>query len=111
MKMQRIVLSAYFSEKRKIIGGKFLIATIFFSLFSALALAQENVNKSMKKGNIGGYMITKVEKVNESFNAGYSMYAAAWPLIKEYPGRSFQSGLFGTWMHPSNTHSWSHQST
>ena len=99
--MQRIVLSAYFSEIRKIIGGKFLIATIFFSLFSALALAQENVNKSMKKGNIGGYMITKVEKVNESFNAGYSMYAAAWPLIKEYPGRSFQSGLFGTWMHPS----------
>lgn len=101
MKMQRIVLSAYFSEKRKIIGGKFLIATIFFSLFSTLALAQENVNKSLKKGNIGGYMITKVEKVNESFNAGYSMYAAAWPLIKEYPGRSFQSGLFGTWMHPS----------
>ena len=101
MKMERIVLSAYFSEKRKIIGGKFLIATIFFSLFSTLALAQENVNKSLKKGNIGGYMITKVEKVNESFNAGYSMYAAAWPLIKEYPGRSFQSGLFGTWMHPS----------
>lgn len=101
MKMQRIVLSAYFSEKRKIIGGKFLIATIFFSLFSTFALAQENVNKSLKKGNIGGYMITKVEKVNESFNAGYSMYAAAWPLIKEYPGRSFQSGLFGTWMHPS----------
>lgn len=101
MKKERIVLSAYFSEKRKIIGGKFLIATIFFSLFSTLALAQENVNKSLKKGNIGGYMITKVEKVNESFNAGYSMYAAAWPLIKEYPGRSFQSGLFGTWMHPS----------
>jgi len=101
MKMERIVLSAYFSEKRKIIGGKFLIATIFFSLFSTLALAQENVNKSLKKGNIGGYMITKVEKVNESYNAGYSMYAAAWPLIKEYPGRSFQSGLFGTWMHPS----------
>jgi hypothetical protein len=71
MKMQRIVLSAYFSVIRKIIGVKFLIATIFFSLFSALALAQENVNKSMKKGNIGGYMITKVEKVNESFNAGY----------------------------------------
>ena len=101
MKMERIVLSEYFSEIRKIIEGKFLIATIFFSLFISLALAQENANKSMKKGNIGGYMITKVEKVNESFNAGYSMYAAAWPLIKEYPGRSFQSGLFGTWMHPS----------
>ena len=101
MKMERIVFSEYFSEIRKIIEGKFLIATIFFSLFISLARAQENANKSMKKGNIGGYMITKVEKVNESFNAGYSMYAAAWPLIKEYPGRSFQSGLFGTWMHPS----------
>ncbi len=101
MKMQRIVLSKYFSEKRKIIGVKSLFATIFFSLLISLASAQESANKSMKKGNIGGYMITKVEKVDESFNAGYSMYAAAWPLIKEYPGRSFQSGLFGTWMHPS----------
>ncbi|MGM0573780.1 MAG: hypothetical protein ACQESL_08510, partial [Bacteroidota bacterium] len=42
------------------------------------------------------------ERVDESYNAGYSMYAAAWPLLKEYPGRSFQSGLFGTWMHPQN---------
>ena len=102
MKMQRIVLSKYFSEKRKIIGVKSLFATIFFSLLISLASAQESANKSMKKGNIGGYMITKVEKVDESFNAGYSMYAAAWPLIKEYPGRSFQSGLFGTWMHPAH---------
>jgi hypothetical protein len=45
-------------------------------------------------------MITKLEKVDESYNAGYSMYAAAWPLVREYPGRDFQSGLFGTWMHP-----------
>ena len=101
MKKKRIELSDYFSEKRKPMGVKSLLATLFFSLLISLASAQENANKSMKKGNIGGYMITKVEKVDESFNAGYSMYAAAWPLIKEYPGRSFQSGLFGTWMHPS----------
>jgi hypothetical protein len=101
MKKKRIELSDYFSEKRKPMGVKSLLATIFFTLLISLASAQENANKSMKKGNIGGYMITKVEKVDESFNAGYSMYAAAWPLIKEYPGRSFQSGLFGTWMHPS----------
>ena len=101
MKKKRIELSDYFFEKRKPMGVKSLLATLFFSLLISLASAQENANKSMKKGNIGGYMITKVEKVDESFNAGYSMYAAAWPLIKEYPGRSFQSGLFGTWMHPS----------
>jgi len=99
--MKRIVFSEFFSEKRKTRGGKYHIATIFFSLLISYAMAQENTNKSMKKGNIGGYMITKVEKVNDSFNAGYSMYAAAWPLIKEYPGRNFQSGLFGTWMHPA----------
>ena len=23
---------------------------------------------------------------------------AAWPLLKNYPGQEFQSGLFGTWM-------------
>jgi hypothetical protein len=52
------------------------------------------------KGNAGGYLITQREKVDESFNAGYSMYSAAYPLLREYPGREFQSGLFGTWMHP-----------
>ena len=99
--MNPFVLSEYFSTKRKTMNGKYFIVSVFFSLLISLAMAQENSNKSMKKGNVGGYMITKVEKVNESFNAGYSMYAAAWPLIKEYPGRSFQSGLFGTWMHPA----------
>jgi len=27
------------------------------------------------------------------------MYVAAWPLLEEYPGHRFQTGLFGTWMH------------
>jgi hypothetical protein len=27
------------------------------------------------------------------------MYVAAWPLVREYPGNRFQTGLFGTWMH------------
>ncbi|MHC4558485.1 MAG: hypothetical protein ACYS80_14405, partial [Planctomycetota bacterium] len=32
----------------------------------------------------------------------FSMYVAAWPLLEEYPGRRFQTGLFGTWMHAKN---------
>jgi hypothetical protein len=63
---------------------------------------EQSAQGTLRVGNVGGYMITKVEKVDESFDAGYSMYAAAWPLLKEYPGRNFQSGLFGTWMHPKN---------
>jgi hypothetical protein len=54
----------------------------------------------MYKGNVGGYMHAGKDRVEESYNAGFSMYSAAWPLLGEYPGRSFQSGLFGTWMHP-----------
>jgi hypothetical protein len=57
-------------------------------------------DKAIRDGYVGGYMITKVAKVDTSYNAGYSMYAAAWPLVRQYPGREFQSGLFGTWMFP-----------
>lgn len=54
---------------------------------------------SIAVGNMGGY--TRVGIVNPDdteFNAGYSCYSAAWPLLREYPGHKFQSGLFGTWM-------------
>ena len=33
-----------------------------------------------------------------SFNAGYSICTAAWPLVEKYQGHNFQSGLYGTWM-------------
>ena len=45
-----------------------------------------------------GYTSVGVEKGDGSYGAGYSLYSAAWPLLREYPGHLFQSGLFGTWM-------------
>ncbi|HSF46096.1 MAG TPA: hypothetical protein VLA58_08790 [Chitinophagaceae bacterium] len=75
-----------------------LIWILTFSFVSAQN--KDSGDEKIREGNVGGYMITKVEKGDTSYNAGYSMYAAAWPLLREYPGRSFQSGLFGTWMHP-----------
>ena len=47
---------------------------------------------------MSGYMLVPVERVPDEFNAGFSLYAAAWPLLERYPGSRFQSGLFGTWM-------------
>ena len=41
---------------------------------------------------------SRTSKVDAKYNAGFSMYVAAWPLLKNYPGQEFQSGLFGTWM-------------
>ncbi|MFM7798363.1 MAG: sialate O-acetylesterase [Planctomycetota bacterium] len=49
-------------------------------------------------GELSGYMLVPVERVPEEFNGGFSLYAAAWPLVERYPGSRFQSGLFGTWM-------------
>lgn len=51
-----------------------------------------------KRGEMAGYLLVPNEKVPETFNAGFSMYIAAWPLLKQYPGQRFQSGLPGTWM-------------
>lgn len=79
----------------------FFAFNIIVQLSTVVSAQQVSVNDSLKKGNVGGYMIAQTEKVEDSYNAGYSMYVAAYPLLKEYPGRSFQSGLFGTWMHPN----------
>jgi hypothetical protein len=47
---------------------------------------------------MAGYLLVPHEKVDDRFNAGFSMYVTAWPLLENYPGSKFQSGLFGTWM-------------
>ncbi len=53
-----------------------------------------------RKAEMAGYLLVPHGKVPETYNAGFSMYVAAWPLLKAYPGQDFQSGLFGTWMFP-----------
>ncbi len=47
---------------------------------------------------MAGYLLVPHERAPASYNAGFSMYVAAWPLLKAYPGQRFQTGLFGTWM-------------
>jgi hypothetical protein len=55
---------------------------------------------TVEKGEMAGYLIVPHDKrVPETYNAGFSLYVAAWPLLEEYPGNRFQTGLFGTWMH------------
>lgn len=52
----------------------------------------------VQEGEMAGYLLVPNEKVPETYNGGFSMYVAAWPLLREYPGTRFQTGLFGTWM-------------
>lgn len=51
-----------------------------------------------RQGEMAGYLLVPHERVDKKYNGGFSMYVAAWPLLKNYPGQDFQSGLFGTWM-------------
>ncbi len=51
-----------------------------------------------RRTEMAGYLIVPHDKVPETYDAGFSMYVAAWPLLRNYPGQEFQSGLFGTWM-------------
>jgi hypothetical protein len=57
----------------------------------------------IQEGEMAGYLFGPAEKVPEEFNGGFSLYAAAWPLVGTYPGHKFQTGLCGTWMHPQWT--------
>lgn len=82
---------------------KVLSAVSLIILLAPIAMAQQSsYGASIRKGNVGGYMISQTEKVDNTYNAGYSMYVAAYPLVRDYSGRNFQSGLFGTWMHPQH---------
>lgn len=77
------------------------VSCLLFVLILPVTSLFAEANK-IYKGNVGGYFHASKDKVDDSYNAGYSMYSAAWPLMKEYPGRSFQTGLFGTWMGPDH---------
>jgi hypothetical protein len=78
----------------------------FFTLFaSCVALVfvlplspQAGAPNQIQEGEMAGYLLVPNEKVQETYNAGFSMYVAAWPLVQKYPGHRFQTGLFGTWM-------------
>ena len=52
----------------------------------------------LREVNIGGYLSVGHSQVPATFNAGFSFYSAAWPLVEQYQGHRFQSGLYGTWM-------------
>ena len=70
------------------------LAALLFASLSAASAAE------IQKGEMAGYLLVGPEKVPDEYNAGFSLYAAAWPLLEQYPGHNFQTGLVGTWMRP-----------
>jgi len=81
---------------RTILSG-FMAAGLALGLVGAPEVRAQDQGR-VKDAEMAGYLLVPHDKVPDSFNAGYSMYVAAWPLLKNYPGDRFQTGLFGTWM-------------
>ena len=82
-------------KKRSFTLFTFCLALVFVLPPAPLIGASNQI----QKGEMAGYLLVPHDKVPETYNAGFSMYVAAWPLLQEYPGNRFQTGLFGTWMH------------
>ncbi len=57
-------------------------------------------NPNILLSHIGGYQgpTSAGGFVPNNYNAGFSVYVAAWSLWKTYPGNNSQTGLYGTWM-------------
>lgn len=73
------------------------IKSFVFAMMAACGCGTIGAEEPIK-GEMAGYLLVPHSKVADEFNAGFSMYVAAWPLLENYPGSQFQSGLFGTWM-------------
>jgi hypothetical protein len=100
--MEKIMLANRVNGKCQIILKKrfFTLFTSCLALVFVLSLAPVIIaSNQIQKGEMAGYLLVPNDKVPEMYNAGFSMYVAAWPLLQEYPGRRFQTGLFSTWMH------------
>lgn len=83
------------------LGAAKILAPIGKAFADALGPAsttEEAPDRLPESAEMAGYLLVPHEKVDQKFNGGFSMYVAAWPLLKNYPGEEFQSGLFGTWM-------------
>ncbi|MFO1064450.1 MAG: hypothetical protein U0892_11355 [Pirellulales bacterium] len=78
--------------------NRFCISICGLSLVTA-SVRPSSAADGVQEAEMAGYLLVPHDKVPESYNAGFSMYVAAWPLLKQYPGNRFQTGLFGTWMH------------
>ncbi|MCB9266317.1 MAG: T9SS type A sorting domain-containing protein [Lewinellaceae bacterium] len=72
-------------------------AVFMFCIISGLA---NNVNAQIVDASQSGFTWVSTENVADTaFGSGYTMYCAAWPIFKQYPGpEDFQTGLSSSWM-------------
>jgi hypothetical protein len=76
----------------------------FFFLIMFLGLSTPT-NGQITNARKSGFTWISTENVTDkNYGAGYTMYSAAWPIFKHYPGPdNFQTGLTSSWMSTQRT--------
>lgn len=77
----------------------------FILLMCILFLSNFNANAQINNAQRSGFTWISTENiVDTTFGYGYSMYSAAWPIFKNYPGpNEFQMGLGSSWLTTQHT--------
>lgn len=79
-----------------------------FSLVTCIALSLSlaaQINAQIEDASRSGFTWIPTEDISDqSYGSGYTLYSAAWPIFKNYPGpQNFQMGLAGCWMTTQRT--------
>ena len=85
--------NSYFSQFRTILLDLILVVSFLPTQLYQLKAQIVDANRS-------GFTWVSTENVNDtSYGSGYTVYSAAWPVFKDYPGaNNFQMGLGGCWL-------------
>ena len=70
-----------------------------------LSLSSYTANAQVTNASRTGFTWINTENITDaSFGSGYTLYSAAWPIFKNYPGpQDFQMGLAGCWLTTQRT--------
>lgn len=78
-----------------------LLPCFVFILFGLSTTTNAQINNARKSGFT---WISTENVTDKNFGSGYTMYSAAWPIFKQYPGpNDFQTGLTSSWMSTQRT--------
>ena len=79
-----------------------LLLILFITIFSTISY---NADAQIVDASRSGFTwIPNAEVSDQSFGSGYTIYSAAWPMFKNYPGpQHFQMGLGSCWLTTQQT--------
>lgn len=83
----------------KYFGNQLPVLLPFFLAMFSLGLSIPAIAQISNAGKSGFTWISTENVTDKTYGSGYTMYSAAWPIFRQYPGpQDFQTGLTSSWM-------------